>query len=187
MTRRPSDPPGELLSGPEWDVQERVSIAASTEQAWQLISQPGHLEQCHPFCRRHTVYRWPDFGARDEIEYYSGLVLERDFTAWLDGQGYDLLIGPPERITNQVSWRLHPVAPSSCELSIRLRPLLPPDRSRAAFLRLHTSATAPSLHDYLRSVVEGVRHRVETGRSVTRNQFGSHPTFSPDEADGYST
>lgn len=37
-----------------------------------------------------------------------------------------------------------------------------------------------ALPPYVDSVVRGVRHFVESGTPVERNQFGPHPVFSPE-------
>lgn len=35
------------------------SIAASTTEVWEVISAPGYLATCHPFCAANPVYPRP--------------------------------------------------------------------------------------------------------------------------------
>ena len=56
---------------------------------WKMISEPGNLNLCHPFCKSNVVEKWNGVGAIDYIEYYNGLSLKRLFTGWK----YELIIG----------------------------------------------------------------------------------------------
>jgi hypothetical protein len=146
---------------------------------WELISTPGHLERCHPFCASNPVATWPGVGSRDEIHYYGGMVLEREFTAWDDGSGYELDIGEPGGPTSHVAWRIAGRGPEACRLAITITPreiggLPGPLRALAGPLWVR-----PRLRRYLRSVLRGVDWVVTRREAVTRNQFGSHAWFSP--------
>ncbi len=160
----------------------RRRIAAPADAVWRAISTPGHLAQCHPFCESNPVARWPGVGSRDTIRYHGGRVLHRRFTGWIEGTGYDLLIGGDDGRTSRVTWRIRAVASGDSTLGITIEPhlldLVPP-----AFRRiLHALYVGPMLRRYLRSVVKGVEWNVLTGTPVTRNQFGAHRWFSPRRA-----
>jgi hypothetical protein len=175
----PRPRPNELLTGPAWEVRDQVSINTNVENAWKFISTPGMLEESHPYCRRNSVRKWPGPESDDDVEYYSGILLRREFSAWLEGEGYDLWAGPQDRITTKVSWRLHGTPSPVCTLKMVLTPVLPQPPFKAAFLERYPKETRPGLTRYLRSVVLGLQFRIETGESVQRNQFGAHPVFSP--------
>ena len=152
---------------PQSAIAQRRGIAAPPADVWGLISTAGHLTQCHPFCAANPVKRWPGAGSRDEVHYYNGRRITRDFAAWHDGAGFDIDITDANGAVAGVTWRLEPEGGGSA-LTIAVTP------------RFRFGAVAgPSLRRYLRSVLAGVEHRVTTGDPVRRNQFGSHRWFSP--------
>jgi hypothetical protein len=154
----------------------RQSIAASPAQVWDLISTPGHLEECHPFCRANIVDRWPGPRSHDTIEYYNGRVVERSFTNWLEGEGYDLDVSDRNGPSASVSWRLAPTD-TGADLTIELTPSFLAGVGRGYRWAIAPVAR-PLLRRYLRSVVRGVEWRVTTGEPVRPNHFGTHLWFS---------
>ena len=89
-----------------WPVSVSRSINTSPQNIWLVISSPGNLEDCHPFCDKNPVAKWPGVGSLDTIHYYSGWVLHREFINWIDGVGYDLTIGRKGGRKSYVSWRI---------------------------------------------------------------------------------
>ena len=156
----------------------RREIDAPIGDVWYAISQPGHLQQCHPFCRENEVERWPGAGAVDTITYHSGLHFQRDFVDWVEGLGYDIEIGRPPDKTALVTWRLSALDSARSALAIEvtpyLRSALPADQKRSYQER----SFGKSVEAYLDSVLRGVEHFVTTGTPVGKNQFGSHPIYS---------
>ena len=67
-----------------WPVRVAQNISAPAAQVWELISTPGNLELCHPYCMRNPVTDWLGKSSKDEVHYYSGLIYEREFCAWID-------------------------------------------------------------------------------------------------------
>jgi hypothetical protein len=151
--------------GFKWPVGVAHPIAATPEKVWDVISMPGNLELCHPFCAKNPVEAWPGGGSRDEIHYLSGWVYERRFCRWIDGVGYDLTIGRHGGQTSFVSWRIIPLNIQSCLLRITIYPY-------------DVVWLAPKLRRYLSSVIRGFEWYVIRGEAVPRNQFGTHPWFS---------
>ncbi len=155
----------------------REAIAVAPEAVWSVISTPGYLESSHPFCARHPVEVWPGADSVDRVEYYNGRVIERRFTGWIDGVGYDLEVFDANGRQASVSWRITS-RDAGAMLSIALVPRmldhLPPVRRGFQY----AAVVRPMMRRYLRSVVRGVSWRVTTGQSVRRNQFGSHVWFS---------
>jgi hypothetical protein len=156
------------------------TLSATTTQVWQAISSPNHLERTHPFCQANPVHRWPGLDAKDTLVYYNGLTYQRHFTRWLEGEGFDLDIGPNGQQHASVSWRIQTTATgSSLSISIHpnlssIWPVLPAFIRQLGFQYL----LAPALQRYLDSVLRGVEYHLMTGQSVRRNQFGSHWLFS---------
>ena len=109
----------------KWPVSAAQDIAAPKEAVWRVISTPGNLESCHPFCRRNPVQAWDGAQSRDEVHYLNGRIFERRFREWHEGVGYDLDIYERERQRAAVSWRIDETGPDSCRLTITARPRLP--------------------------------------------------------------
>jgi hypothetical protein len=169
-----SDEPDESLQ-----VTCTRSMDASTSDLWEAISMPGNLENTHPFCARNPVVVWPGPGARDDVHYLSGWVYRREFTDWVDGLGYDLLIGAEGEQQSMVSWRIAPIAPGGSSLTITIRPRTLRGSVPAWLERPAQFAyVRPLLRRYLASVVQGVDWYLSSGQPVSKNQFGRHPWFS---------
>ena len=97
-------------------------IEVSATALWLAITSEHHLEACHPYILRHTKNTSHN-GLSDEIIYLNGVTYTRESTAWLDGVGYDLRVGIANGLKNEVTWRIGPVTPDSCKLSISVTPL----------------------------------------------------------------
>lgn len=152
-------------------------IAAPLSAVWALLSAPGHLESCHPFCAANPTHAWPGPGSHDTLEYHNGRVVERRFAVWNEAEGYDIEVSGEDRLLALVRWRLRPRGHGT-ELTIVLFPYM--FDGLPAILRRpwYRTAVGPLMRRYLRSVLLGVEHKVVTGEDVRRNQFGSHPWFS---------
>lgn len=167
-----------------WPVTVGRAIGAAANDVWSVISSPGNLERCHPFCRRNPVEAWPGLGARDSIEYYSGWVFERHFTSWTDGVGYDLEIGRKGGRRSAVSWRIREVDHQNCALGITIFPVGLQHIPVVIRWLPHIAFMRPMLRSYLDSVLRGFEYHITTGQPVRRNQFGPHRWFSPPEGKG---
>ncbi len=164
----------------KWPVSASRHIKAPAEKIWTVISSPGNLAHCHPFCENNPVEKWPGKGSLDSVYYYSGWVYHRQFTEWIDGVGYDLEIGRKKGRQSQVFWRIHKKSDSANYLSITVYPQ--GLQQLSVFIRWlpHFVYLRPMLRSYLNSVVKGFEWYITTGQPVKRNQFGSHKWFSPD-------
>lgn len=174
-------------------VTASVRIAAPPADVWAAIAAPGNLGPTHPYVRRNPVERWPGaggagpgasgVGARDRLEYYSGLRMTREVDAWHDGAdgvlGYDLRIWHSRRAVSSVRWRVTAGGAGRSRLTITVWPYLLDDWPPVARHAGQALGVWPAMRWYLRSVVRGFKWWVETGQPVRRNQFGPHPLFSP--------
>jgi hypothetical protein len=168
----------DLRPGFKWPVAVGQRIAAPATAVWDIISSPGSLEQCHPFCAKNPVDQWPGVGSRDEVHYLSGWVFERRFVEWIDGVGYDLEIGRSGEETSFVSWRIAPIDYKTCTLRIAVYPHVLQRVPVAIRWLPHLLRVRPQLTSYLTSVVRGFEWYATKGQPVPRNQFGTHPWFS---------
>lgn len=163
----------------KWPVAVERSITATLGDVWSVISSPGNLELCHPFCRRNPVESWSGVGSRDAIEYHSGWLFERRFTGWIDGVGYDLEIGRKGGRRSAVAWRIREVEDGTSVLGITIYPVGLQHLPVVIRWLPHLITMRPMLRTYLDSVLRGFDHYITTGQPVTRNQFGPHRWFSP--------
>ena len=164
----------------KWPVAASRQIKAPAERVWAVISSPGNLAHCHPFCEDNPVEKWPGKGSLDSVYYYSGWVYHRHFTEWIDGVGYDLEIGRKKGRKSQVSWRIQKINDFESTLTITVFPQ--GLQHLAVMIRWlpHFIYLRPMLKRYLISVVKGFEWYITTGEPVKRNQFGSHKWFSPE-------
>ena len=162
----------------KWPVQFSKDIYASSETVWNLISKPGNLENCHPFCKQNIVDKWPGDNSRDTIEYLNGWKFERKFVRWIDKVGYDLFIKRKEGKSSFVSWRIKPIDDHSCSLSISVYMYKLDFIPKVLRWIPHMLYVRPLLKNYLLSVTGGFKYYLQTGKSVSHNQFGNHPWFS---------
>ena len=154
-----------------------VQYQVNYNKIWQVISAPSNLELFHPFCKSNQVIKWPDINSMDEIHYYNDMILVREFVNWIDGKGYDLLIGEKNGEKSFVSWRIKDECNNS-NLSITIYPHYRNKGYKILNLIPFFIFVRPSLISYLDSVLMGLNYYIETNRKVEKNQFGSHSFFS---------
>ncbi|MCH2082949.1 MAG: hypothetical protein MK226_11210 [Saprospiraceae bacterium] len=162
-------------------VYAQVKVNASSEEVWKVISMPGNLNYCHPFCKSNQVEKWGGIGAIDFIEYYNGLHLKRIFKEWNEGKGYELIIGNGKQASAKVKWEIKPINEGESYLVIRIN-IIPsialkpyPKILRGIISKLYLM---PNMRSYLSSVVNGFKYYIETGKEVKVNQFGYNKMFS---------
>ncbi len=161
-----------------WAVSASQPIAAPREAVWRVISAPGNLESCHPFCKQNPVHAWDGADSRDEIHYLSGWMYERRFSEWYDGRGYDLEMYRGEQHIASVAWRITDVDEASSLLEIIVYPRVFQHWPAIARWFAHWLRIKPYLRSYLRSVVMGFEWYITKGERVPRDAFGKHPWFS---------
>ncbi len=162
----------------KWPVSVSRKIEASPNQIWLAIVKPGNVKDYHPFCEKNPVYEWPGVGSKDGVYYYSGWVLQREFVNWIDGVGYDLMIGREGGRKSYVSWRITEEHEGTGMLTITIYPHALQNIPVAIRWLPHITTLQPALHSYLDAVLKGFEWFVTTGTPVRKNQFGSHKWFS---------
>ena len=161
-----------------WPVKVSTTVNSSAREVWKLISAPGNLEKFHPYCARNPVNQWQEHNSKDEVHYYSGLIYEREFCEWIEGIGYDLVIGKRNGEKSMVSWRLKEIRESECKISIEVKSAFLLRYPKVLRFFIHVCWLRPKLRQYLCAVTMGIKWRSENGRDVAKNQFGVHPWFS---------
>ena len=166
------------MKGFKWPVAVEHTIAAPARATWDVISMPGNLELCHPYCASNPVEVWPGSASKDEIRYLSGRVYERQFRDWIDGTGYDLEVGERGGKKSYVTWRIRPTDDRNCTLRITVYPDVLQSVPVVIRWMPHLFWLRPGLRKYLESVVRGFEWYVNRGEPVPRDKFGKHPWFS---------
>jgi len=103
-------------------VSKSIKFDIHPERVWDVISKPNNLELYHPFCESNPIEKWPGIKSIDYVNYYNGLKYQRVFTDWIDGKGYDLLIGRKNGRKSKVIWRINNPDESTSELKITIYP-----------------------------------------------------------------
>jgi hypothetical protein len=163
----------------KWPISVTQEINAPIDQVWKVISMPGNLEYCHPFCVENPVEVWPGPGSRDRIQYPSGWVMQRSFVKWIEGIGYDLEIGRPGGSQSFVSWRIKAIEKNKSILRITVYPHILQKLPVLVRWLPHYVYIKPQLKKYLQSVTRGFEWYIINDEPVPRNHFGYHPWFSP--------
>ena len=160
-----------------WCVTGTLEISIPKSNLWNIISSPSNLELFHPFCEKNPTINWPGLNSADEIYYYNGLILKREFIDWSQGQGYDLLIGEEGGPKSFVSWRINKKGGGS-KLKVSIYPHIYNRGKKLINFVPYTLIVKPSLSNYINSVMMGLEYYIKTGMKVKKNQFGSHSYFS---------
>ncbi|RME46747.1 MAG: hypothetical protein D6791_07505 [Chloroflexi bacterium] len=108
--------------------------------------------------------------------------MQRTFVNWVDGVGYDLLIGREGGSQSFVSWRIAGVGDNAGKLTITIYPHAYQHLPVAIRWLPYVLKIQPELRKYLQSVVRGFEWYIVTKQSVRKNQFGSHRWFSSEDA-----
>ena len=161
-----------------WPISANVQIAAPVDTVWRIIASPDSLIAAHPFLADNPIEAWPGANSRDEVRYLSGVIYERRFRGWQDGEGFDLEIFHKGERSAWVSWRIVPTDADRTNLSITVYPLAMQHLPAVVRRLPHLFVLRPRLRAYLESVVRGYEWYITKGEPVPRNQFGAHPWYS---------
>ncbi|MFC2161596.1 hypothetical protein ACFLRX_08095 [Acidobacteriota bacterium] len=159
-------------------IQRKIRIDAQPERVWSVISSPGNLEYCHPFCESNPVDKWPGKGSVDYVHYYRGLKFVREFNDWKNDIGYELNIGRTNGRKSKVVWWIDRIDNDSSYLNIMIYPHAINRYPWFIIPVVYYFYIKPSLRKYLSSVLKGFQLYIMTDECVRKNQFGSHKWFS---------
>ena len=159
-------------------VSVEKSFDVSSDVLWKLISAPGNLNDCHPFCESNEVIQWDEDGHIDRLVYLNGRTYIRQFLTWDEGYGYTLRIGEENGLQSFVQWEIDAISENESQLRITVHPYLLAGYPKILSFLPYQFWIIPRMRQYLRSVVSGFEYVAQTGEPVPRNHFGSHPWFS---------
>jgi len=164
-----------------WPIDAGIDIKVSSHQVWQLMTSPTKVSLYHPFVKNYTTTgAWGGMGSQDQITYNSGASFDRKVTGWFEGAGYDLNVADDKGNELVVTWRIREKDEDNCRLEISvvatsIEKLPLPIRWFVIRYKLK-----PIFSSYLAAALQGFRYYAENGIPVCKNQFGSHPIFSPE-------
>ena len=150
----------------------------SADNLWELISSPGNLNDCHPYCLSNDVIQWNEEGHKDCLIYLNGRTYIRKFQSWNEGKGYTLDIGEEGGRQSFVIWSIEEISENKSKLSITVYPYLLAKLPRIISFLPYTIWIRPRLEKYLKSVLTGFEFVAINNKPVPRNYFGRHPWFS---------
>ena len=154
------------------------SFNVSKNELWMLISQPGNLNDCHPFCESNEVIQWDEDGHVDRLVYLNGRNYIRQFLTWDEGESYTLRIGEENGLQSFVQWEIEAISEDKSQLRITVHPYLLAGFPKIVSFLPYQFWIKPRMLRYLHSVVSGFEYVARTGEPVPRNHFGHHPWFS---------
>tara|TARA_B100000963_G_C22557236_1_gene639620 strand:- start:524 stop:1012 length:489 start_codon:yes stop_codon:yes gene_type:complete len=160
------------------DVSSTRNIDVPASQLWQGITSEQHLEACHPYIQRHSKSAKKSAIA-DEITYLNNVVFTRESTSWMEGQGYDLLVGKASEPKNEVQWRITPVNETSCQLTIAVTPRAIEKLPKVIRNLALTLFVRRQVALYLDAVTSGIKSWMESGAPVDKTAYKKHRWFCP--------
>ena len=167
------------MFGYDETITAESEIAAPAETVWAQIALPGGVVRWHPFVKKNRAESWEGVRSRDNVTYYSGCSFDREVVTWHEGVGYDLKLTENGKNEALAEYRITPISENRCVFRVVVH---------ATFIRklpfpirwtLLKFKIKPLFTQYLALSMPGFVYCAETGKQVTRNQFGSHPIFSP--------
>ena len=159
-------------------ISVKESFDVSSDVLWKLVSAPGNLNDCHPFCESNEVIQWDEDDHMDRLVYLSGRTYIRQFLTWDEGKGYTLRIGEENGLQSFVQWEIDSISENKSQLTITVHPYLLAGYPKIVSFLPYQLWIKPRMRRYLRSVVSGFEYVARTGEPVPRNHFGRHPWFS---------
>ncbi len=162
-----------------WPISVNVEVPLPPEKVWEQMITPGNAVLWHPFVKEHSAANWSGIGSKDKVTYSSGATFDREIVEWIDCVGYDLKVTSNGKNEILVVWRITKQGNGSCNLSVT---------AHVSFLKklpfpirwaVHKFKIKPLFSAYLKSAMQGFVFYASTGEQVKRNQFGTHPLFSP--------
>lgn len=152
-------------------------FSQNVSELWNAISIENNLNDSHPFCKENTSLQWSGDTHKDKLVYLNGMTYIREFSEWLEGEGYNLWIGQDGGPKSYVEWRINE-HPAGSELSITVYPYLLSKWPKILAFIPYKIYIDPKLKSYLSSVLKGFKWFLDTNTAVPRNQFGKHTWFS---------
>lgn len=156
-------------------------VAAPAERVWAQISAPAAIRMWHPFVQENIAESWNGIGSKDKVTYCNDMKFDREVVNWLEGIGYDLKVTENGKNELLTVWRVTPISDKNCTFKVTTHVKFIEKFPFPIRWALLTWKIKPMFSQYFGLSMPGFVHYAETREPVTRNQFGSHPMFSPQQ------
>lgn len=163
----------------DFRIKGEIVINENSKKLWKIITEPGHLKQFHPFCKKHEHVKWQGVGDKDAPQLYSGKITYREIVKWEEGIGFQIKMNNGDGNSISVDFFVAEDFGGSVKFGIEIKTDSYRKTPRPIWKWFAKKKLLPSYEIYLHSILNGLKYFAETGIRVERNQFGSHPKFSP--------
>ena len=161
----------------QWPISFEQEINASSSKLWEIISKPGHLEQFHPYCKKHEAVKWPGIDSQDFLTYLNGKIYKREILEWDVKQSFSLLIGEIDGPKSFVKWQFKDNRKNT-KVKITVYPHLLIKWPKFISFIPYILYVIPQLQNYLKAVLHGLKHYVEKERIIEENIQAKHSWFT---------
>ena len=162
-----------------WPISVSIDIPASADKVWKQMITPESVVLWHPFVKELIAESWNGVGSKDKVTYNSGKTFDREVIEWIDGIGFDLKVTENGKNEVLVVWRLTKLDDDNCNLEVTAHIIFIEKLPFPLRWAVHKFKIKPLFSKYLELAMQGFLFYASTGQQVKRNQFGSHPLFSP--------
>ena len=161
----------------QWPISFEQEISASSSKLWEIISKPGHLEQFHPYCKKHEAVKWPGIDSQDFLTYLNGKIYKREILEWNVKQSFSLVIGEIDGPKSFVKWQFKDNRMNS-KVKITVYPHLLIKWPKFISYIPYILYIKPQLKNYLKAVLHGLKHHAEKKKIIEENIQAKHPWFT---------
>ena len=161
----------------QWPISFEQEISASSSKLWEIISKPGHLEQFHPYCKKHEAVKWPGIDSQDFLTYLNGKIYKREILEWNVKQSFSLVIGEIDGPKSFVKWQFKDNRMNS-KVKITVYPHLLIKWPKFISYIPYILYIKPQLKNYLKAVLHGLKHHAEKEKIIEENIQTKHPWFT---------
>ena len=161
----------------QWPVSYELEIDTTLSSLWEIISNPGHLEQFHPYCKKNEAIKWPGKDSQDLLTYLNGKTYKREIVDWNVNDSFSLLIGEINRPKSYVKWQFNENKNKS-KVKISVYPHLLINWPIFFSYLPYKFYIKPQLKKYLKAVLYGLKHYAEKNEIIEENKIASHSWFS---------
>ena len=164
----------------DFEVTASVNISAPKRDTWQVISRTETLNIAIHFVRKTLLLDGEMKILKTQLNIIMEFVSQDCFVNWNENNGYNLLIKNGDETYAKVSWSVKSLGELNSELTICVSLFTDIILGRYPnFIReiICKMLLLPKLNDYLKSVTNGFKYYLETGKKVRKNQFGYNFIF----------
>ncbi len=159
-------------------VEGSIQQSVPAEEVWKIITEPSHLINFHPFCKKHVSSGFSKVGDKDEAVYHKGGRMQREVTAFESGRYYKLHIIGEKGGESDVHFHVEQVANDTSLFRVKIESYAFRNVPRFFWRWIYRKRVTVNLKNYVNSLLMGVCHYSTTGKRIKPDQFGTSSMFS---------